>query len=159
MLRYFQKAVNSKDPTSAEEIGDGALMNQGWTLLWMGWQWDVPPGQMRMDMPIATDHGKKITGLVRGNFVPNDHSPIQSLADRNHLAYPIDDETSPRQRHDGAGQSRRHAAGDPARQMAFRERRGGFPGWRLPAGPHLSTWSIAPGIPAWWGRACRARAT
>jgi hypothetical protein len=95
MLGYFQKATNSKDPTSAQDIGDGALMNQGWTLLWMGWQWDVPPGQMRMDMPIATDHGNKITGLVRGDFVPNDHSLIQSLADRNHLAYPIDDENSP----------------------------------------------------------------
>jgi len=95
MLGYFQKAKNSKDPTSADEIGDGALMNQGWTLLWVGWQWDVPPGQMRMDQPIATDHGKKITGLVRGNFVPNDHSPTQSLADRNHFAYAIDDENSP----------------------------------------------------------------
>src|SRR6185437_11722040 len=70
MLRYFQKAKNAKDPASAEETGDGALMNQGWTLLWMGWQWDVPPGQMRMEQPIATDNGKTITGLVRGNFVP-----------------------------------------------------------------------------------------
>lgn len=95
MLRYFQKASDSKDPTSAEEFGDGALMNQGWTLLWMGWQWDVPPGQMRMDMPIATSRGKKITGLVRANFVPNDHSTTQALADRDHLAYPIDDESSP----------------------------------------------------------------
>jgi len=95
LLGYFQKAKNSKDPTSAEEIGDGALMNQGWTVLWMGWQWDVPPGQMRMDQPIATDHGKKITGLVRANFVPNDRSPTQSLADRNHFAYAIDDENSP----------------------------------------------------------------
>src|ERR1700733_12553959 len=90
MLQYFQKAKGSRDPKSAEEFGDGALMNQGYTLLWMGWQWDVPPGQMRMDMPIATDHGKKITGLVRGNFVPNDNSPTQPLADRNHFAYPID---------------------------------------------------------------------
>lgn len=95
MLGYFQKARNTSNPTSADEIGDGALMNKGWTLVWMGWQWDVPPGQMRMDMPIASDHGKPITGLVRGNFVPNDHSPVQPLADRNHLAYPIDDETSP----------------------------------------------------------------
>ena len=95
MLGYFQKAENSKDPASAEEIGDGAMMNQGWTLLWMGWQWDVPPGQMRMDQPIATENGKKITGLVRANFVPNDRSPTQSLADRNHFAYPIDDENSP----------------------------------------------------------------
>lgn len=95
MLGYFQKARNSKDPTSAEEIGDGALMNQGWSLLWMGWQWDVPPGQMRMDQPIATDNGKPITGLVRANFIPNDRSPTQSLADRNHFAYPLVDENSP----------------------------------------------------------------
>ena len=95
ILQYFQKAKNSRDPQSAEEIGDGALMNQGYTLLWLGWQWDVPPGMMRMDMPIATDHGKKITGLVRGNFIPNDHSPTQPLADRNHLAYAIDDPNSP----------------------------------------------------------------
>ena len=95
ILQTFQKAKNSKDPTTAEEFGDGALMNQGYTLLWMGWQWDVPNGQMRMDMPIATDRGKKITGLVRGNFVPNDNSPTQSLADRNHFAYPIDDPNGP----------------------------------------------------------------
>ena len=91
MLRVFQKAKSSRDPQTAEEFGDGALMNQGYTLLWMGWQWDVPEGQMRMDMPIATDHGKPITGLVRGNFIPNDNAPTQPLADRNHLAYTIDE--------------------------------------------------------------------
>ena len=95
MLRTFQKARNSSDPHTAEEFGDGALMNQGYTLLWMGWQWDVPEGQMRMDMPIATDHGKPITGLVRGNFIPNDNAPTQPLADRNHLAYLVDDPGSP----------------------------------------------------------------
>ncbi len=95
MLRAFQNAQSSRDPETAAEFGDGALMNQGYTLLWMGWQWDVPEGQMRMDMPIATDHGKKITGLVRANFIPNDHAPTQSLADRNHRAYPIDDPDSP----------------------------------------------------------------
>jgi hypothetical protein len=95
LLGYFQKAARAKDPTTADEIGDGALMNKGWTLLWMGWQWDVPPGQMRMDMPIATDHGRTITGLVRGNFIPNDHAPTQPLADRDHFAYPIADETAP----------------------------------------------------------------
>ncbi len=95
LLGYFQKAKNSKDPASADEIGDGALMNQGWTLLWMGWQWDVPAGQMRMDQPIATDNGKPIKGMVRGNFIPNDHSPTQPLADRNHFAYPVDDPNGP----------------------------------------------------------------
>jgi hypothetical protein len=91
MLRTFQKARNSGDPETEADFGDGALMNQGYTLLWMGWQWDVPDGQMRMDMPIASDHGKPITGLVRGNFIPNNNAPAQPLADRNHRAYPIDD--------------------------------------------------------------------
>jgi hypothetical protein len=89
LLRVFQKARASADPTSLEEIGDGALMAQGFSLLWMGWQWDVPEGQMRMDIPIATDHGAPITGLVRGNFVLNTRSATASLADRNHRAYPV----------------------------------------------------------------------
>jgi hypothetical protein len=90
MLATFQKAKGSLDPTSEAEFGDGALMQQGFTLLWMGWQWDVPQraGVMRMDMPIATDNGKPITGLVRGNFIPNERSTTAPVADRNHLAYP-----------------------------------------------------------------------
>jgi hypothetical protein len=95
MLRTFQKAKNTADPQTEADFGDGALMKQGYTLLWMGWQWDVPAGQMRMEMPIATDHGKPITGLVRGNFIPNTNAATQPLADRNHLAYPINDPNSP----------------------------------------------------------------
>ena len=45
-------------------------MHQGFTLLWMGWQWDVPEGRMRMEIPIATNNGQPITGWVRGNFIP-----------------------------------------------------------------------------------------
>jgi len=91
MLRTFQKARPSADPTSADEIGDGALMTQGYALLWMGWQWDVPEGMMRMDIPVATDHGASITGLVRGNIVLNAPSETASLADRGHKAYPAVD--------------------------------------------------------------------
>ena len=53
----FQNAANSADPSTSEEFGNGALMQQGFSLLWMGWQWDVPEGRMRMDIPIATDNG------------------------------------------------------------------------------------------------------
>src|SRR2546425_3514742 len=38
MLVTFQKASASFDPATAAEFGDGALMQQGFTLLWMGWQ-------------------------------------------------------------------------------------------------------------------------
>src|SRR5437867_3591591 len=106
MVATFQKAKSSPDPTTGEEFGDGALMRQGFTLLWMGWQWDVPerPGTMRMEMPIATlrapqgrpgpgrgatENGDRITGLVRGNFILNARADTASVADRSHKAYPV----------------------------------------------------------------------
>jgi hypothetical protein len=89
ILRTFQKARSSTDPKTREEFGDGLLMNQGYSLMWMGWQWDVPEGMMRMDIPIATDHGAPITGIVRGNFIPNAKSATQPLTDRNHRGYPV----------------------------------------------------------------------
>src|SRR5262249_50701755 len=90
MLTTFQKAAASLNPKTEAEFGDGALMEQGFTLLWMGWQWDVPmtpPWIMRMEMPIATENGKRIYGLVRGNFILNERAPTASLADRNHQGY------------------------------------------------------------------------
>lgn len=91
ILVTFQKATGSPDPTNESEFGDGALMRQGFTLLWMGWQWDVPDGRMRMEMPIASRNGAPITGLVRGNFILNQRVSIASLADRDHEAYPVVD--------------------------------------------------------------------
>ena len=88
ILQIFQKASRSADPTTVEEFGDGALMNRGFSFLWMGWQWDVPEGRMRMSMPVATNDGQPITGLVRGNFV----GPVGStalVADRGHRAYSV----------------------------------------------------------------------
>jgi hypothetical protein len=96
MLSTFQKAAGSPDPTTEAQFGDGALMRQGFTLLWMGWQWDVPerPGTMRMEMPIATENGKKITGLIRGNFILNERANSASVADRGHRAYEVLDPAS-----------------------------------------------------------------
>src|SRR3954471_11785213 len=96
MLSTFQKAAGSPDPTTEAQFGDGALMRDGFTLLWMGWQWDVPEraGTMRMDMPIAAENGKAITGLVRGNFILNERANTASVADRGHKAYPVLDPVS-----------------------------------------------------------------
>src|SRR5438093_1511473 len=105
MLTTFQKAAASLNPKTESEFGDGALMRQGFTLLWMGWQWDVPmmpPWIMRMEMPIASleaplavrepgrviaENSQRIVGLVRGNFILNERAPTASLADRNHQGY------------------------------------------------------------------------
>ena len=42
-------------------------------------------------MPIATENGRRITGLVRGNFILNERADTASVADRNHQAYPVVD--------------------------------------------------------------------
>jgi hypothetical protein len=94
ILPVFQNAANSADPTAPADFGNGALMAQGFTLLWMGWQWDVPEGRMRMSIPIATDNGRTITGRVRGNFIPGANTTSAAIADRGHQAYPVVDPDS-----------------------------------------------------------------
>ncbi len=65
--------------------GDTFLLDRGFTLVWLGWQFDVPdnPDLLRLYAPVATDHGKPITGLVRSEFVPDRAATEFSLADRN----------------------------------------------------------------------------
>jgi hypothetical protein len=65
MLGYYN---NSPAPT---EPGNGFLMRQGYSLLWSAWNWDVVPGggRMRIDLPIANDNGKIITGMINTETV------------------------------------------------------------------------------------------
>ncbi|WP_051670702.1 alpha/beta hydrolase domain-containing protein [Bryobacter aggregatus] len=86
-LRVMQKAAGSPDPSTPEHFGDAYLMRQGYSILWMGWQWDVPQGRMRMELPIATENGAAITGLVRSNFIFSKRTQTASLADSGHIAY------------------------------------------------------------------------
>ena len=93
VLGRLQYADGSLDPTSAEDFGDGWLMRQGFAIAWMGWQWDVPerPGVLRLRAPVATDHGRPITGLVRAMVITDSREPTAPLGDRGHLAYPAVD--------------------------------------------------------------------
>jgi Alpha/beta hydrolase domain len=91
MLGFFNHASGSLDPTSAAEFGDGFLLRQGFTLLWVGWQFDPPqrPGLVRVYPPTASDNGRPIRGRVRSDFVVAERALDHSLADRDHLAYPV----------------------------------------------------------------------
>ena len=112
MLGYFNNAAGSRDPRTAEEMGDGFLLENGFSLLWLGWQFDVPmrEGQMRLHTPVATDDGATITGLVRSEVVVNERVFDRSLADRSHIAYVVADSDDPANVmtvRDGVGQPRR----------------------------------------------------
>jgi hypothetical protein len=93
ILRRLQYAEGSLDPRQPAEFGDGWLMDQGFALAWMGWQWDVPeqPGLLRLRAPIATDAGRPIEGLVRSVVILGERQDEAPLADSGHLAYPAVD--------------------------------------------------------------------
>ncbi|HPT27912.1 MAG TPA: hypothetical protein PLZ95_15955, partial [Bryobacteraceae bacterium] len=42
LLGRFNAATGSLDPSTPEQFGDLWLMKQGYTLVWLGWQWDLP---------------------------------------------------------------------------------------------------------------------
>src|SRR6202171_2380359 len=71
VLSTFNRAKGSADPTTEEEFGDGLLMRQGFTVVSIGWEFDIPkkPGLVLLTAPVATDNGKPITGspLSRGS--------------------------------------------------------------------------------------------
>jgi Alpha/beta hydrolase domain len=55
------------DLAKAADVGNGFLMNRGYTLVWSGWQGDIGPGGGRMTFspPIVPD----VTGLAREDFI------------------------------------------------------------------------------------------
>ena len=97
MLAFYNQAAGSLDPTTDAQMGDGFLMTQGFTLLWVGWQFDPPQreGLVRVFAPIATDNGKPITGIVRSEVIVARVTPDSSLADRDHIAYTVANPNDP----------------------------------------------------------------
>jgi hypothetical protein len=92
MLGFFNRASGSLDPQTADQFGDAFLLEHGFTLLWVGWQFDPPlrDGLVRVFAPIAREaDGRPIQGVVRSDFVPLERTTQASLADREHLAYAV----------------------------------------------------------------------
>jgi hypothetical protein len=73
-LQFFNDAIGSNDPRTLEHAGNGFLMRRGYTVAWLGWQGDLQPGEGRMliDLPVATDNGRPITGTVRVEYIASE---------------------------------------------------------------------------------------
>jgi hypothetical protein len=80
--------------------GNGFLMRLGFTVVWSGWQGDVPPGADRLTARFPTIPG--ITGMVREEFIAEatgllGDSNIQELSEERFvgtLVYPVADPAS-----------------------------------------------------------------
>ncbi len=87
-LTNFNSAVGRMEP------GNGFLMRQGYTVVWVGWQDDVPAvaGLIRINVPEAVDAGgQPISGKIAVTFQPDAHVHVQLLADRLHRPHPAKD--------------------------------------------------------------------
>lgn len=93
MLAGFNRGQGSSDPVSAAHFGDGFLQRRGFSLLWVGWQFDVPEtdGMLRVSVPTAGAGGTPVRGLARSDFIVRERVSSHSLADRGHVPYPVAD--------------------------------------------------------------------
>lgn len=61
------EAVIAVDPADPRNAGNGLMMEQGYTLVWSGWQFDAPRtlGQLALDVPRL----EGVTGISRERIV------------------------------------------------------------------------------------------
>jgi hypothetical protein len=93
-LSYFNGAARSLDPVDPDHFGDGLLMRLGLTVIWVGWQHDVPvrEGLLRLNVPVArAEDGQPLQGLVRADWVVDQPTRTLHIGHRDHVAYPVID--------------------------------------------------------------------
>jgi Alpha/beta hydrolase domain len=91
---------NSSDANG--EFGDGFLLRKGYTIAWLGWEYDVAEDGQKLGLsaPVAHDPGgKEIRGLVRSDFTPSqkrDDMPLGHimLGPNGGKSYGVDDPAS-----------------------------------------------------------------
>ena len=96
-LQFFNIAQGSNDPLEEVHAGDGFLMMRGYTVVWMGWQGDLLPGDGRLllEVPVATRDGAPITGTLCTEFIASEagrfEMPLSTLAStRSYPAVSLD---------------------------------------------------------------------
>jgi hypothetical protein len=86
----FNRVPRPITPSAPLDCGDGFLMRHGYTVVWCGWQHDVPAvdGLMRIHVPDAQTAGGPVSGKLLVSFQPNGPGQVQRLSDRAHRVYP-----------------------------------------------------------------------
>ena len=80
------------DLSSARDAGDSLLFDAGYTLVWVGWEFDVPnrPELLKLYAPVI----RGITGPVRSEIMVDHRATSASLGDRAQIPYAVADESS-----------------------------------------------------------------
>jgi hypothetical protein len=90
LLGRFNRAGGSQDPMAPGDFGDGFLMTEGYTLVWVGWQFDVAASGLRVEAPPAD-----ASGHVRVSFIVDEKRAVVTPADLpRYLPVSADDPTA-----------------------------------------------------------------
>lgn len=90
-LYLLNNGSMSLDPTTPEDFGDGLVFRLGLTVMWVGWQHDIPERDdaLRIHIPTATANGRTITGLARSDWTVDETVSTLGLGHFGHRAYPV----------------------------------------------------------------------
>ena len=93
VMQRFNSAPAVTNFTAPLDPGNGFLMRHGYTVVWCGWQADVPPtpGLIGLRAPGAMGVDGPLQGRILSQFQVNEHTPMIWLADRQHLPLPAAD--------------------------------------------------------------------
>ncbi len=72
-LSRFNDSSGRSGARTREDMGNGFLLEQGYSILWTGWNWDVRPrtNALSVDIPVATlQDGRAITGRITSEIAP-----------------------------------------------------------------------------------------
>jgi hypothetical protein len=96
-LAAFNRVPRPINPSAPTDADDGFLMRHGYTVVWCGWQHDVPSVErlMRVNVPEARQGGGAVSGRLLVSFQPSVPSQVQLLSDRGHRPYSSSDLADP----------------------------------------------------------------
>jgi hypothetical protein len=100
VLAAFNRAKGATDPTADADFGDGLLMREGYTIVAVGWEFEVPKARDKnligLQAPVGTDNGKAITGWISPWFIPDKSSEsYEYTTEYNTDVYPPLDPKNP----------------------------------------------------------------
>ena len=90
-VAFFNRGPTPAIDSDAIPEGDGFLLRHGYSVLSIGWQWDVyrSDALLGLDAPGISIDGQPVTGQACVEMRPNLAEPTRLLANREHQPYPV----------------------------------------------------------------------
>jgi len=82
LTRFNGAPANTPDPSAPSDVGNGFLMREGYTLVSVGWEFDLDPSLMRADLPRAIlPNQELLVHELSVTILVNQHSSEAALSD------------------------------------------------------------------------------